>query len=82
MEKEITIKVEDADELYSALNNSLIALKYIYDSMSFYCELPFKWEEWVDKQIERGKSYQDCIEILKHRIELQRDLMEQIKEYI
>ena len=80
MEK-ITIEVENKEELLNALNNAIVTLQdEVYAPLFFCCKLPSRWEKWLDKHEELGHSYEDCMEIVKSRLDLLTKIFKKLEE--
>ena len=77
MKKEIIILLENEKELKNALNNAIIALNDIYGHFHIGIEIPKNWLQFLKMD---NDNYEECIEILKKRLEILYDVYNQLAD--
>ena len=74
---QITINIDDKEKLLDALNNSIVAFGDIINAFYLGCDIPSKWQKWVD---DRNSTHEDCYIELSSRYELLKEVYQQIEK--
>lgn len=73
----LTIEVDDPSLLLDGLNNAIIAYNDIVSAFFLGCDVPEKW-----RTLEKGRSYDELISLLKTRMSILRSVYDQIENFL